>query len=43
MIDKEAIEAKLREYKPILERQYCVKKIGVFGSYARKVSYTLRT
>ena len=35
MFDKEAIEAKLREYKPILERQFCVKKIGVFGSYAR--------
>jgi predicted nucleotidyltransferase len=35
MFDKEAIEEKLREYKPILEHQYCVKKIGVFGSYAR--------
>jgi len=29
MFDKEAIEEKLREYKPILEHQYCVKKIGV--------------
>jgi hypothetical protein len=35
MFDKEAIEAKLREYKPILEHRYCVKKISVFGSYAR--------
>ena len=35
MFDKEAIEEKLREYKPILEHLYCVKKIGVFGSYAR--------
>jgi predicted nucleotidyltransferase len=28
-------KGEIREYKPILERQYCVKKIGVFGSYAR--------
>jgi hypothetical protein len=27
MCDKKAIESKLREYKPLLERQYCVKKI----------------
>jgi len=35
MLDKAVLEAKLREYKPILEDRYFVKKIGLFGSYAR--------
>ena len=35
MLDKNALEARLREYKPILEKRYSVKKIGVFGSYAQ--------
>jgi len=35
MLDRNVLEAKLREYKPILEEQYFVKKIGLFGSYVR--------
>jgi len=35
MFDKAVLEAKLREYKPILEDRYFVKRIGLFGSYAR--------
>lgn len=35
MFDKNVLEARLREYKPILEERYFVKKIGVFGSYGR--------
>lgn len=35
MFDMDVLEAKLKEYKPILEQQYYVKKIGVFGSYVR--------
>lgn len=29
------IKNKLREYKPILEEQYKIREIGVFGSYVR--------
>ncbi|MGI1658303.1 MAG: nucleotidyltransferase family protein [Desulfitobacterium sp.] len=35
MLDKNALETRLKEHKPILEERYSVKKIGVFGSYAR--------
>ena len=35
MLDKKAVERKLKEYKPILEERYFVKRIGIFGSYAR--------
>jgi predicted nucleotidyltransferase len=35
MLDKNVLEARLKEYKPILEERFSVKKIGVFGSYAR--------
>lgn len=35
MFDKDVLEARLREYKPILEDRYSVKKIGVFGSFVR--------
>ncbi len=30
-----AIENKLKELKPVLNRKYYVEKIGYFGSYAR--------
>ncbi len=30
-----AIESKLKELKPVLNRKYYVEKIGYFGSYAR--------
>ena len=35
MLDKKAVERKLKEHKPILEERYFVKRIGIFGSYAR--------
>lgn len=35
MYTLQSILAKLRQYKPELERKYPVTKIGVFGSYAR--------
>lgn len=35
MVTKEEILIYLREQKPILEKEYRVSKIGVFGSYAR--------
>jgi uncharacterized protein len=35
MNDLETIINKLRELKPILERDYSIKEIGVFGSYVR--------
>lgn len=35
MIDKDMLEERLREYKPILAERYYVKKIGIFGSYGR--------
>jgi len=35
MFDKTVLEARLREYKPILKDRYSVKKIGIFGSYVR--------
>ena len=35
MITQKDIEAILQEYKPILKEQYKVKKIGIFGSFAR--------
>jgi uncharacterized protein len=31
----EAIKIKLADYKPILEKNYGVKEIGIFGSYVR--------
>ena len=34
MIDRQVILDKLRELKPILIRDYSVKEIGLFGSYA---------
>jgi predicted nucleotidyltransferase len=35
VLDKKAVERKLKEHKPILEERYFVKRIGIFGSYAR--------
>ena len=35
MVSKKALENKLKELKPLLEKQYKVKKLGYFGSYAR--------
>ncbi|AGB40970.1 putative nucleotidyltransferase [Halobacteroides halobius DSM 5150] len=35
MISKKTLENKLKELKPLLEKQYKVKKLGYFGSYAR--------
>ena len=35
MLDKKAVERKLKEHKLILEERYFVKRIGIFGSYAR--------
>lgn len=35
MYTLQTILAKLRQYKPELERKYPVTNIGVFGSYAR--------
>ena len=35
MISKEEILNYLREQKPILEKEFQVTKIGLFGSYAR--------
>ncbi|MFZ3131634.1 MAG: nucleotidyltransferase family protein [Desulfosporosinus sp.] len=35
MINNTFLEAKLKEYKPILQDLYYVKKIGIFGSYVR--------
>lgn len=34
MISKDEILIKLRELKPILQRDYAVKEIGLFGSFA---------
>jgi len=34
MISKDEILIKLREIKPILQRDYAVKEIGLFGSFA---------
>lgn len=34
-LDKHMLEERLKEYKPILEDKYHVKKIGFFGSYVR--------
>ena len=34
MITKNDILSKLRELKPILNKDYAVKKIGLFGSFA---------
>ena len=35
MVSKKELENKLKELKPLLEKQYKVKKLGYFGSYAR--------
>ena len=35
MLSKKVLENKLKELKPLLEKQYKVKKLGYFGSYAR--------
>lgn len=34
MMSKDEILIKLREIKPILQRDYAVKEIGLFGSFA---------
>jgi len=34
MISKNEILTRLKELKPILEKDYAVKKIGLFGSFA---------
>jgi predicted nucleotidyltransferase len=34
MLSKDEILIKLREIKPILQRDYAVKEIGLFGSFA---------
>lgn len=36
MITRQEILAKLTELKPMLSRDYSVKEIGLFGSYARE-------
>ena len=35
MQELDAIIGKLKEVKPELEREYCVREIGVFGTYVR--------
>lgn len=35
MINKEKLEKKLKDLKPVLEKKYKVKIIGIFGSYAK--------
>ncbi|WP_027340822.1 nucleotidyltransferase family protein [Halonatronum saccharophilum] len=35
MVSKEEVERKLKELKPFLKREYKVKRLGIFGSYAR--------
>ena len=35
MKTREEIEKTLKQYKPLLRKQFKVKEIGVFGSYAR--------
>ncbi|WP_018248787.1 nucleotidyltransferase family protein [Orenia marismortui] len=35
MVTREELEKKLKSLKPFLEKQYKVKKLGFFGSYAR--------
>ena len=34
MISKDSIILKLKELKPVLEREYAVKQIGLFGSFS---------
>ncbi|RCW49727.1 MULTISPECIES: nucleotidyltransferase family protein [unclassified Halanaerobium] len=34
-MDKKALKEKIRDLKPILEKKYKVKRIGLFGSFAR--------
>ncbi len=34
MIDKHDILTKLRDLKPVLQKEYAVKKIGLFGSFS---------
>src|SRR5574344_1059390 len=36
MINKKEILNKLRELKPILERDYNITEVGLFGSYVRE-------
>jgi len=35
-MNNKELEEKLKDLKPILEKNYKVKNIGIFGSYARK-------
>jgi predicted nucleotidyltransferase len=37
-MDLEHIETKLRDIKPELEHKFGVKKIGIFGSFAKKLA-----
>ena len=37
-MDLEHIEAELRDIKPELEHKFGVKKIGIFGSFAKKLA-----
>lgn len=34
-MDKKDLKEKIRELKPVLEKKYKVKSIGLFGSFAR--------
>ena len=34
-MNKKALKEKIRELKPVLEKKYKVKSIGLFGSFAR--------
>jgi len=34
MISKDSIILKLKELKPVLEKEYAVKQIGLFGSFS---------
>ena len=34
-MDKKALKEKIKELKPVLEKKYKVKSIGLFGSFAR--------
>lgn len=35
MLSRDAVAKRLKEYMPLLEEKYHVKRIGFFGSYAR--------
>jgi uncharacterized protein len=34
MIDRDVILSKIRELKPVLQKDYAVKRIGLFGSFS---------